>query len=473
MKKIVIIGGGVIGGGWVARFLLNGYNVTVYDPDPTTKSKISKMLGRARHALPALYDYALPTEGKLCFADNLQLALADAFWVQENVPERLEIKHKIHEEIAQYAPASTIIASSTSGFKPSQLNQKGRNIIVAHPFHPVYLLPLVELVGDKAQRNRAAKILHNIGMLPLQIEKEIEAHIADRLLEAMWRESLWLVKDGIATTETIDDAIRMGFGLRYAQMGMFETYRIAGGEAGMKHFLAQFGPALKWPWTKLMDVPIFDDALVDLIATQSDTQSGDYSISELETIRDNNLVAIMRTLKERNWGVGKIIKTHEQQIEKTPKITFPMQNGSQSLFCTLSGNILPAWLDYNGHMTEFRYGQIISDASDQLLFSIGVNLENAALSGSYFTVESRISYQQEMKLGEKFSVYSRVLNQHPKKLHLYHELMNEHQKICAYSEQLMLYVDHKTRKSADAPEAIQQKITDYRLDLPIPNNIIF
>ena len=111
-------------------------------------------------------------------------------------------------------------------------------------------------------------------MFPLVIRKEIDAHIADRLLEAVWRESLWLVKDGVATTHEIDDAIRMGFGLRWAQMGLFETCRIAGGEAGMKHFMAQFGPCLSWPWTKLMDVPEFEDELVDLIAGQSDSQSG-------------------------------------------------------------------------------------------------------------------------------------------------------------------------------------------------------
>ncbi len=96
----------------------------------------------------------------------------------------------------------------------------------------------------------------------------------DRFLEAVWREALWLVKDGVATTEEIDEAIRMGFGLRWGQMGLFETYRVAGGEAGMKHFMAQFGPCLKWPWTKLTDVPEFTDELVDLIAGQSDAQSG-------------------------------------------------------------------------------------------------------------------------------------------------------------------------------------------------------
>ena len=136
-------------------------------------------------------------------------------------------------------------------------------------------------------------------MKPVVIRKEIEAFVGDRLLEAAWREALWLVKDGICTVEELDDIMRYSFGLRWAQMGMFQVYRVAGGEAGMRHFMAQFGPALKWPWTKLMDVPEFNDELVDLIAGQSDEQAHGLSIRELEKIRDDNLVAIMDALRSR------------------------------------------------------------------------------------------------------------------------------------------------------------------------------
>jgi carnitine 3-dehydrogenase len=151
-------------------------------------------------------------------------------------------------------------------------------------------------------------------MHPLHVKKEIEAFIADRLLEAIWRESLWLVKDGIATTRDIDDAVRYGFGLRYAQMGVFDTYRVAGGEAGMRHFMEQFGPCLKWPWTKLTDVPEFTDELVDLIAGQSDEQSGYMGIREMERIRDDNLIAILQALKGNNWGAGQTLARYEKQL---------------------------------------------------------------------------------------------------------------------------------------------------------------
>jgi carnitine 3-dehydrogenase len=230
------------------------------------------------------------------------------------VPERLDLKHATLTEIDRSAAPSTLIASSTSGFMPSVLAEPlthPERLIVAHPFNPVYLLPLVEVVGGAKTSDdvveRALELCTALGMHPLRIRAEIDAHIADRLLEAVWREALWLVNDGIATTEEIDDAIRYGFGLRWAQMGLFETYRIAGGLGGMRHFIAQFGECLSWPWTKLMDTPELTDELIDTIATQSDAQSGGYDVRELERIRDANVAAILLALEQNKWGAGRTI----------------------------------------------------------------------------------------------------------------------------------------------------------------------
>ena len=259
-RKAAIIGGGVIGGGWAARFLLNGWDVAVFDPDPQAERRVGEVIANARAALPALSDTGLPPEGRLSFATTLAEAVIGADYVQESVSERLDLKHRVLAEIQ--AASDAPIGSSTSGFKPSELQQGARapgRIFVAHPFNPVYLLPLVELVPSAAtppdEVAQVQALLRDIGMFPLLVRKEIDAHIGDRLLEALWREALWLVHDGIATTEEIDDVIRFSFGLRWAQMGLFETYRIAGGEAGMRHFMAQFGPALAWPWSKLTDTP--------------------------------------------------------------------------------------------------------------------------------------------------------------------------------------------------------------------------
>ena len=210
------------------------------------------------------------------------------------------------------------MAPQLSGFTPTQLQEGAINpsqIVVTHPYNPVYLLPLVELVASPAttseQIAKAKEILSSISMKPVHIKGEIDAHVGDRLLEAVWREALWLINDDIATTDVIDDIMTHSFGLRWAQMGLFETYRVAGGEAGMRHFITQFGPALAWPWTKLMDVPELTDELIDKIADQSDAQSGAYSIRELEAIRDKNLISFLRSLKAHNWAAGAFLNEVE------------------------------------------------------------------------------------------------------------------------------------------------------------------
>ncbi|MBU1837009.1 MAG: carnitine 3-dehydrogenase, partial [Alphaproteobacteria bacterium] len=198
-----IIGGGVIGGGWAARFALSGWDVAIFDPDPDAARKIDAVMANARRSLPALSEVALPPEGQIKFVPTLAEAVADADWIQESAPERLEMKHRILKEIQTHCREDALIGSSTSGFKPSELQQgalRPDQIFVAHPFNPVYLLPLIELVGSDKTTARAHEILTQIGMKPLKVRKEIDAHIADRFLEAVWREALWLVKDGIATT---------------------------------------------------------------------------------------------------------------------------------------------------------------------------------------------------------------------------------------------------------------------------------
>ena len=321
IKQAAIIGGGVIGAGWIARLIENGIDVNIYDPAEDAQQKVEAVLVNSRQAYSKLTSAPRPREGNIRFLDNIEQAVSDAELIVESVPERLDIKQTVYKEIELSASVDAIIASSTSGIMPSDLQAKmlhPERLLVAHPFNPVYLLPLVELVGGKNTSAetiaRAREIYQALGMHPLHVKKEIEAFIADRLLEAVWRESLWLVKDGIATTQDVDDAVRFGFGLRYAQMGVFDTYRVAGGEAGMRHFMAQFGPCLKWPWTKLMDVPEFNDELVDLIAGQSDEQSGHMSIREMERIRDDNLIAIMHGLKANNWGAGQTLARYEQQL---------------------------------------------------------------------------------------------------------------------------------------------------------------
>lgn len=461
-RKAAIIGGGVIGGGWAARFLLNGWNVAVFDPDPEAGRKIGEVIANARRSLPALYDKALPAEGQLSFHSDLAEAVAGADWVQESVPERLDLKHKVLGAVCAAAPATAVVGSSTSGFKPSELNEKGARAVVAHPFNPVYLLPLVELVGDAREMERAAEILRSIGMFPLVIRKEIDAHIADRLLEAVWRESLWLVKDGVATTSEIDEAIRMGFGLRWAQMGLFETYRIAGGEAGMKHFMQQFGPALSWPWTKLMDVPEFNDELVNLIAGQSDTQSGHMSIRELERLRDDNLVGILRALRKSGSGAGGVVKEHEATFADP---------GGDVLPVTVERQVPTSWTDYNGHMNEAHYLESGAQATDRFMEMIGADAAYVAAGQSYFTVESHVRFLDEVKAGERLRVTTQVLGGEGKKMHLFHSLEREGGALAATVETLLVHMDLNARHSSLPAPEVAEKLASFvaaHANLPVP-----
>ena len=215
----------------------------------------------------------MPPEGRLPSHGTIGEAVEGAEYVQESVSERIDLKHKVYAQLQQANPG-VLIGSSTSGFKATDLQKGSPGAAEHHRRASVQPGLPAAAVGDRPARpanppevvERTVQIMRDIGMFPLVIRKEIDAFIGNRFLEAVWREALWMLKDGVATTEEIDEAIRMGFGLRWGQMGLFETYRIAGGEAGMRHFMAQFGPALKWPWTKLMDVPEFNDELVDLVA---------------------------------------------------------------------------------------------------------------------------------------------------------------------------------------------------------------
>ena len=461
-KQVAIIGGGVIGGGWAARFALNGWQVNLYDPDPEAERKVNEVLQNARASLPLLADKPLPKEGRLVIYAHLEEAVRDALWIQESAPEQLAIKQSVFADIQAVCPPDAVLASSTSGFRPAQLREgalRPEQIIVAHPYNPVYLLPAVELVGgtDNPAILAAEQILKEIGMKPVTLRQEIDAHVGDRLLEALWREALWLVKDDVATTAEIDEVISYSFGLRWAQMGLFETYRVAGGEAGMRHFMAQFGPALAWPWTRLMDVPELDEALIEKIARQSDAQSGHYSIRELEAIRDKNLVGFLKVLKDHKWGAGKI---YSDWLKTAP---LPEQAEKESWqpetpFARHRTEVLPAWIDYNGHMTEFRYLQVMSDSADCLLSYLGLSAAYVGAGYSIYTVETHIRHLAEAKLGEHITVSTQILYADEKKIRLWHSLKTDAGLEVATGEQMWLHVDMKAGQAVPMRQPLRDRM---------------
>lgn len=306
IKKITVVGTGVIGNGWIARFLAQGYDVIAFDPAEGAEERTKKMLSAAWPSLEKMGLAEGADQNRIRFMPTIEDAVRDADYIQENVPEREEVKKAVLSSIDQHAKPDAIIGSSTSGIIPSVLQQGLKHperLIVAHPFNPVYLLPLVELVGgkqtDAAVVERAEAFFESLSMKPLIIKKEIEGHLADRLMEALWREALHMVNDGVATTEEVDAAIIYGAGLRWAQMGPFLTFHLAGGEKGMRHMLDQFGPTLKLPWTKL-EAPELTDELKEKVIDGCETHAGETTILELENKRNEFLVELL-ALVESYW----------------------------------------------------------------------------------------------------------------------------------------------------------------------------
>jgi carnitine 3-dehydrogenase len=459
IRHCAIIGGGVIGGGWAARFLLAGRDVTVFDPHPEAERRMREMVTLAERAWKKLIAAPLPPMGHLHFAATLAEAVAEADLIQESAPEVESIKQTILAEIDRAAKSDALICSSTSGLLPTRISaemQRPERFLVAHPFNPVYLLPLVELCGGEKTApeaiDRARTFFVGIGMHPLHVRKEIDGFIADRLLEALWREALWLVHDGVATVEEVDDAIRFGAGMRWAFMGTFQIYRLAGGEAGMRHFMAQFGPALKLPWTKLMDVPEFTEELVDLVARQSDDQSGKWGFRDLEAKRDDCLISIMQALKVQDFGAGATLASFEAQLLQAPPQGEPLR--------LYEGRVPPEWIDYNGHMNDSRYVEICGYATDALLGQIGMDAAMLERGFSYYTVESHIRHLGEMKLGDGFSTVTQILSHDTKRLRLFHRILKSDGTEAATGEQMLLHVDTKAHRATEAAAEVQAALRD-------------
>lgn len=318
IERAAVVGCGVIGAAWASRMLLSGIDVAVSDPSPDAEHILTAVMA---NAVAAWDDLGLPTSdrGSYVMAGSIGEAVTDAQFVQESVPERPEVKAAVFAEIEKAAPVDTIIGSSTSGIRATVMAETmdhPERLVVGHPYNPVYLLPVVEVVGGEKTPieniRRAQGIYAGMGMKPVHVRVDIDAFIGDRLLEALWREALWLVNDGVATTQEIDDIMTHGFGLRWAQMGLFETYRVAGGTGGFKHFMDQFGPTLDWPYSKLMDTPEYTPELVDTIVEQSNAQSGMHDVRELERIRDRNVVGFLKVLETNEWGAGNAIADHRR-----------------------------------------------------------------------------------------------------------------------------------------------------------------
>jgi carnitine 3-dehydrogenase len=479
VKTLGLLGTGVIGGGWAARALHFGVDVIAADVKPEMEEWIRGAVANAEPALARLTSAPLPPKGKLSFTTDLQVMARQADFVQENIPEQLPLKQRMLAEVSRHAAADVIIASSTSGLTPTDLQRDmiaPERFLVAHPFNPVYLLPLVELVGgDKTVPgtiDAAAKFFTFIGMHPLHVRREVPGHLTDRLQEALWREILHLVNDGVATTGELDESIIYGPGLRWAAMGTNLIYHLAGGESGMRHMLAQFGPCLKWPWTKL-EAPELTETLIDRMVEGTQAQAAGRSIRELERLRDDYLVAIQQVLRQYDIGAGATLRALEERLFKDAaagRAPQPAERGRPLRL--LDVVVRTEWVDYNRHLSDFRYGQVFGDALDVLFRSVGIDEDYRAAGRAYYTVENHIKHLGEAKAGEPLYVTAQLLAVDDKRLHLFQRLhRGRDDKLIATAEQMYLHVDTKAAKAAPADPKIRAKLESIRSDhsgLPRP-----
>ena len=304
IKKIAVIGTGVIGSGWIVRFLAHNKKVIAYDKDIRLKKKIIKEIKRTWPYVRKLFNKKKLKLKNFKYVTSIKEALKEADFVQECAPENYKLKTKLMEIIGKYSKPNVIISSSSSGLLPSRIYSKCKNpsrTIIAHPFNPVYMLPGVEIVpGKRTKKNflkKAYKFYKSISMNPIMIKKELPGYLSDRLQEALWREALHIVNEGYASTKELDRAIEDGPGMRWSLMGTFLTFHLAGGNAGMKHMLEQFGPALKLPWTKLK-APKLSNKLSNRVIAGTKKQARGKSVAEISKIRDEYLLNLQKMRKK-------------------------------------------------------------------------------------------------------------------------------------------------------------------------------
>ncbi|WP_030023936.1 3-hydroxyacyl-CoA dehydrogenase NAD-binding domain-containing protein [Streptomyces monomycini] len=300
VRRVACIGAGVIGGGWVAHFLARGYDVTAWDPAPDAEDKLRRLVTAAWPALEQLGLAEGASPDRLTIAPTLAAAVADAEFVQESAPEKLELKRDLLAQLDAAAPPGVVIASSTSGYPMTDMQTAAATpgrLVVGHPFNPPYLIPLVEVVGgertDRTAVEWAAEFYEAAGKSVITMDRELPGFIANRLQEALWREALHMVANGEATVEDIDTSITEGPGLRWAFMGPMLTFALAGGEGGMAHMLDHFGPSLKSPWTRL-EAPELDRALRDAVVDGCDRAADGRTYAQLVAERDQGVIDVLR-----------------------------------------------------------------------------------------------------------------------------------------------------------------------------------
>jgi carnitine 3-dehydrogenase len=452
IKTVGIAGTGLIGAGWAARLLVRGFDVIAYDVAPVAEAKLRAAIDVAWPSMIRLLGNPKVKKGNLTFTTDLKTMAEKADFIHEAAPEREALKIKLFKDLDALSRPDVIIASSSSGFLPSRLQSEcahPERVIIGHPFNPVYLLPLVETVpGDRTSSeamDRAGVYFERIGMHVLRLKKEIDGYICDRLQEALWREALHILNKDVGTTGDLDDSIVYSAGMRWAFMGSFLTYHLAGGPGGMRDFIKQFDPTLELPWTDL-SFPKWNEALERRLVEGCEAQAGGRAVAEIEAQRNDVLVDMMHLFKQHRVGAGLVLAREEERRLKTAKRWKKTDKISGPL-TTHHGTVMTSWVDYNRHMQDAYYLVAFGDALDHFFRYVGDDEAYRAKGTTFFTAETHLNYYREMKAGDPFTIETQLVGLDEKRMHLFHRMLHgKTGELVATNEIMQLHVDQKAGK---------------------------
>lgn len=299
-KHTAVLGAGVIGASWTALFLASGRSVAVYDPSPETEASVKAYLEKSWPVLEQLGLTANGNPDNISFHKTACEAVADASFIQENVPEQIEIKHALYREIEAELHTDAVIASSASGLTLSEMQSGFNNpapLVLGHPFNPPHLIPLVEVMGnDKTGTGiveKAESFYKAVGKVTIRVNKEVPGHVANRLQAAVWREAIHMVNSGVASVEDVDTAMWAGPGLRWAVMGPTMLFHLGAGDGGLQEFCERYTVSFNRWWDDLGELHLNPEIARQLVAgveQQTDGASG----AELSAKRDAMLTAILQ-----------------------------------------------------------------------------------------------------------------------------------------------------------------------------------
>jgi 3-hydroxyacyl-CoA dehydrogenase len=305
IRRIAIVGTGVIGASWTALFLAKGLHVSATDPAPGAETKLRAFVKSAWPALERMGLSPGAAQSNLTFTADLAESLVGADLVQENGPERLEFKQQLYGTLDALLPESAIIASSSSGLIMSEI-QKGaashpERCVIAHPFNPPHLMPLLEIVGGAKTSEetilRTAEFFRSIGKETIRLHRELPGHVANRLQAAVAREAYYLVAEGVLSAADVDAALSWGPGLRWGVMGNMLLNHLGGGPGGIEHFFKQFAEPLAVSW-KSLGTPILTTEIQRKLIDSVHAEVGARSIAELEAERDDLLLGLIQLRRE-------------------------------------------------------------------------------------------------------------------------------------------------------------------------------